>query len=396
MAQNNGSGNDAKTSSGQAAASGNAATTASSSKSPKSTHSNASAPSSGSSASPPGDLTSQQAAAIAAAAQAAQLANPAAASESAAASAGATAAFGTSSALSAQGNSSQNATDAETEGASFASEAAGSDGNATPGSLSGASNGTPQHMLSMGGRADSDGTLPSGDFDGARAGARSAAGNSTNATAASAFLSAERTAQNSEQSLFSSASDKLALASTSAASGTADATLAAAAASTAQVAGAAPAATTATVASASVPYPMGSDAWRADVSSHVLYFSQQDISSAQLHLNPAHLSPLNISISVDNNQTSIAFNAAHEATRQAMQDSLPQLRELFNAHGIALGQTTVGDSSAGSAQQHNQNSRPSGSSNGSVTSKALESSSTAPGGPNAVRLRSLQIVDTFA
>lgn len=394
MAQNNGSGNDAKTSSGQAAASGNAATTASSSKSPKSTHSNASAPSSGSSASPPGDLTSQQAAAIAAAAQAAQLANPAAASESAAASAGATAAFGTSSALSAQGNSSQNATDAEI--ASFASEAAGSDGNATPGSVSGASNGTPQHMLSMGGRADSDGTLPSGDFDGARAGARSAAGNSTNATAASAFLSAERTAQNSEQSLFSSASDKLALASTSAASGTADATLAAAAASTAQVAGAAPAATTATVASASVPYPMGSDAWRADVSSHVLYFSQQDISSAQLHLNPAHLSPLNISISVDNNQTSIAFNAAHEATRQAMQDSLPQLRELFNAHGIALGQTTVGDSSAGSAQQHNQNSRPSGSSNGSVTSKALESSSTAPGGPNAVRLRSLQIVDTFA
>jgi flagellar hook-length control protein FliK len=394
MAQNNGSGNDAKTSSGQAAASGNAATTASSSKSPKSTHSNASAPSSGSSASPPGDLTSQQAAAIAAAAQAAQLANPAAASENAAASAGATAAFGTSSALSAQGNSSQNATDAEI--ASFASEAAGSDGNATPGSVSGASNGTPQHMLSMGGRADSDGTLPSGDFDGARAGARSAAGNSTNATAASAFLSAERTAQNSEQSLFSSASDKLALASTSAASGTADATLAAAAASTAQVAGAAPAATTATVASASVPYPMGSDAWRADVSSHVLYFSQQDISSAQLHLNPAHLSPLNISISVDNNQTSIAFNAAHEATRQAMQDSLPQLRELFNAHGIALGQTTVGDSSAGSAQQHNQNSRPSGSSNGSVTSKALESSSTAPGGPNAVRLRSLQIVDTFA
>jgi flagellar hook-length control protein FliK len=141
---------------------------------------------------------------------------------------------------------------------------------------------------------------------------------------------------------------------------------------------------------------MGSDAWRADVSSHVLYFSQQDISSAQLHLNPAHLSPLNISISVDNNQTSIAFNAAHEATRQAMQDSLPQLREMFNAHGIALGQTTVGDSSAGSAQQREQSNTPSGSGNASLASKALESSSTALNAISGVRIRSLQIVDTFA
>ena len=175
-----------------------------------------------------------------------------------------------------------------------------------------------------------------------------------------------------------------------------DATLAAAQVSTIQLPAASQSSAGTTVASASVPYQMGSDAWRADVSSHVLYFSQQDISSAQLHLNPAHLSPLDISISVDNNQTSIAFNAAHEATRQAMQDSLPQLREMFGAHGIALGQTTVGDSSAGSAQQQNQGKAQSGSGNASLASKALESSSTAVNGISGARIRSLQIVDTFA
>ena len=154
----------------------------------------------------------------------------------------------------------------------------------------------------------------------------------------------------------------------------------------------------ASVASATVPYQVGSDAWRADVSSHVLYFTQQDIQIAQLHLNPQHLGPLNIEIRVGNNQASVALNAAHEATRQALQDTLPQLHEMFAAHGVSLGSATVGDQAGGSPQsqagqgsagsRHGQNSGYPGNASSTVQGSAV--------GISHVHTRSLSMVDTFA
>jgi flagellar hook-length control protein FliK len=400
IAQNNSSASDAKSASARPAT---AAASSTSAKSTKSTHSSTTTASAGATpASASGAVTAQQAAAIsAAAAQAAQAANPDDTTQSATATALGGALLSSQLAGAELGNSSGTASASASADALGAADSgqeapAADQAGATPGSVWGAMDESgQQHMLTgMAGKGDADDTDLSDGSGGAAPGASLSAPSATSNTA-SAFLMTQRVAMNSEQSLFSSAADKPHDSSGIPTAGSSDASLAAAQASTTQVATPSGSAGS-TVTSASVPYQMGSDAWRADVSSHVLYFSQQDISSAELHLNPAHLSPLNISISVDNNQTSIAFNAAHEATRQAMQDSLPQLREMFQAHGIALGQTTVGDSSAGSAQQQNSNNTRSGSGNASLASKALESSSTAVNGPSGVRIRSLQIVDTFA
>jgi flagellar hook-length control protein FliK len=156
-----------------------------------------------------------------------------------------------------------------------------------------------------------------------------------------------------------------------------------------------------TVATATVPYQVGSDAWHADVSSHVLYFTQQDIQVAQLHLNPQHLGPLNIEIRVSGNEASVALSAAHEATRQALNDTLPQLHEMFSAHGVNLGSATVGDQTSGSGQSQagsgslgSQGSRYGG--NSAYPANGESDPQNLSVGISKVQSRSLSMIDTFA
>jgi flagellar hook-length control protein FliK len=82
--------------------------------------------------------------------------------------------------------------------------------------------------------------------------------------------------------------------------------------------------------------------WTQDFGSRVVWLAKNDQQVAQININPPQLGPIQITIYINGDQTSAAFASPHPEVRQAIQDSLPQLREMFSNAGISLGQANVG------------------------------------------------------
>ncbi len=85
----------------------------------------------------------------------------------------------------------------------------------------------------------------------------------------------------------------------------------------------------------------GNRGWDQAVSQRVLWLAQDQLQQASLTLNPPHLGPIQVTVQIDNQQAIVQFVAAQPEVRQALQDALPVLREMFGQAGIALGQADV-------------------------------------------------------
>jgi len=88
--------------------------------------------------------------------------------------------------------------------------------------------------------------------------------------------------------------------------------------------------------------PISSPSWTQDFGTRVVWMAKHDQQVAQININPPQLGPIQISISISGDQTSAIFASPHAEVRQAIQDSLPQLREMLANAGISLGQANVG------------------------------------------------------
>ena len=64
--------------------------------------------------------------------------------------------------------------------------------------------------------------------------------------------------------------------------------------------------------------------------------------NAQINITPAHLGPIQISLSLNGEQMTAHFVSANQEVRQALEDALPRLREMLAGAGINLGQANVG------------------------------------------------------
>jgi flagellar hook-length control protein FliK len=110
--------------------------------------------------------------------------------------------------------------------------------------------------------------------------------------------------------------------------------------------------------------------------------------SAELRVSPPELGPVQIHVDLKADQASVAILATHADTRQALEQMLPQLRDLLAAQGIALGQATVHDGSTG---RHDARESPH-----AVTRDDDARSDAAP--QRATRVAPLRdrLIDTFA
>jgi flagellar hook-length control protein FliK len=106
-------------------------------------------------------------------------------------------------------------------------------------------------------------------------------------------------------------------------------------------------------ASTHVATPVRDPNWAADFSQKVVWVANQDKQSAHLTLNPPQLGPLEVTISVNKDQTTAVFTSPHSEVRQAIESAMPQLRDAFAAAGIQLGQASV-NSESFRQQQDNQ------------------------------------------
>lgn len=93
---------------------------------------------------------------------------------------------------------------------------------------------------------------------------------------------------------------------------------------------------------------VGTPAWDQALGQKIVWMAHGGEQSASLTMNPPDLGPMQVVLSVSNNQATVDFMAAQPEVRQALEAALPRLREMMGESGIQLGQANV---SAGGQQQ---------------------------------------------
>ncbi|RFC39206.1 MAG: flagellar hook-length control protein FliK [Candidatus Nitrotoga sp. LAW] len=92
--------------------------------------------------------------------------------------------------------------------------------------------------------------------------------------------------------------------------------------------------------------PLVDGAWADEFSQKITWMATQNGQSAELHLNPPQLGPLDVLIKVDGDQATALFSSPHAVVRDAIEQALPKLREMLADNGIMLGNASVSDQSA--------------------------------------------------
>lgn len=139
---------------------------------------------------------------------------------------------------------------------------------------------------------------------------------------------------------------------------------------------------------AHVSTPVGGRGWDAEVGQKIVLMANRQDSRAELTLTPPQLGKVEVTISMNGDQTSATFVSASPAAREALEQALPRLREILADAGITLGQASVNEESA---QRGRDGSPSAGHGGGRVADAAREADSTTQW------LRSGNgLIDTFA
>ncbi|WP_460431461.1 flagellar hook-length control protein FliK, partial [Azotobacter salinestris] len=144
--------------------------------------------------------------------------------------------------------------------------------------------------------------------------------------------------------------------------------------------------------STSLAAPLASPEWQRGLSQHLIGLQQRGEQEIELHLHPAELGPLSISLKLGEAGAQAQFLSAHPQVRAAVEQAIPQLREALAEQGITLGETSVGE------RQHQPQGERSGDSGGSGALAGGAGEEAAPGQVEAAAPRPVRLegVDLYA
>lgn len=108
----------------------------------------------------------------------------------------------------------------------------------------------------------------------------------------------------------------------------------------------------------SVEPRVGAPGWDAALGQKVAWLVNQRHQVAEMQLNPPNLGPLEVKITITNDQASALFVSHHAAVRDAIESALPRLREMLAENGIMLGNAQVSAESFPREQAANGEGRP--------------------------------------
>jgi len=94
-------------------------------------------------------------------------------------------------------------------------------------------------------------------------------------------------------------------------------------------------------ASLSLPDGQLDGQWGQQFAERVGWVIQAKVPRAQVRLHPEHMGPIEMAIEVDEQVARVQFNAAHPLTRDAIEQSLPKLKEMLQQQGLSLEQADV-------------------------------------------------------
>lgn len=108
----------------------------------------------------------------------------------------------------------------------------------------------------------------------------------------------------------------------------------------------------------SIATPVTQAAWADEFSQKITWIATQHTQSAELHLNPPHLGPLDVVLKISGDQASATFTSPHAAVRDAIEQALPKLREMLADNGIMLGNAMVNDQATKNGQDNSSHKTP--------------------------------------
>ena len=95
--------------------------------------------------------------------------------------------------------------------------------------------------------------------------------------------------------------------------------------------------------------PLGNAQWGNQVLQRVAWLTGHGIAAAEIHLNPPELGPMQVRVDQRQDSATVVFSSHHASTREAIEASLPRLRELFNEQGLDLLDVDIEDGEQESA-----------------------------------------------
>lgn len=94
-----------------------------------------------------------------------------------------------------------------------------------------------------------------------------------------------------------------------------------------------------------VPVTVGTPQWSQAVGDKVLWLAAQNVSAAEIRLDPPELGPMQVRVSINQDQASVTFTSPHPVVREALDQQLNRLREMFSEQGLNLVNVDVSDKS---------------------------------------------------
>ena len=103
-----------------------------------------------------------------------------------------------------------------------------------------------------------------------------------------------------------------------------------------------------------LPTRLGDPGWQEGLSGRVSMMVNQRIGVATIRMNPPELGPIEVKVNLNHDQASVQFVSHAAQVRDALEQSIPRLREMLEQSGFTLVDSQVSDQSPQQQQQEQQ------------------------------------------
>lgn len=93
--------------------------------------------------------------------------------------------------------------------------------------------------------------------------------------------------------------------------------------------------------SAGIPQQVGTPHWDTGLGDKVVWMIGSQMQTAQLHLNPPSLGPLEVRVSMSDGQANLTFVTQQVVVKEAIDAATPRLREMMVDGGVQMGSVSV-------------------------------------------------------
>jgi len=93
------------------------------------------------------------------------------------------------------------------------------------------------------------------------------------------------------------------------------------------------------------------ETWNEKMAGKMSWLASKGLQSAEIHINPPELGPVEVRIQIQNDQASVSIQAQHSSVRDMLELNSHRLREMLEENGINLSSFDVSDQTAQQGQE---------------------------------------------